>query len=420
MIITNNRKLSNNSKPKSKHINIFVTFFVLIQIHLSADAAPKGLRWSKEFVVFSSFLFIAVIFLYYIFYKKYSINKKSLIFTICIICISLLSVIVNQDFTPDNFIFLSIVLSGFFVCNIFDRDDYIEGYLNAIAIYSIYSLVSTYLLLPFIMRGFFAFFPTKINILGTPFVDMGLSFAVKWNGLMRNQGIFREPGVFQFFVLVAIAIEMFYVKYRPINKKYILVFIITLISTFSTAGILCFIPMLYLFFVRNIKKNRLTIVLIITIVAFFIYISIDANSSFVLSLNRSFNKIRYIKNNNSSVVRVESIFNLLKMSMNSPIIGSSFTNGFKYIIDNYIKYNTSDITGTMISFIMALGFPMGLFINYNFYKFCIILNNNMSISLILFLSLFISLNSQNLVYSSILWTFIFFPYMDSTEKIEVC
>lgn len=406
---------------KNKYNKLFVTLFIFIQIHLTFEAAPKGLRWSKELVVFSSFFFISVVFFFFVFSKKINkINVSSIIFTTSIVISSLLAIIINKDFQPDNFIFLSIVISGFFVCNIFNRNDFLEGYVNAIIIYSVYSIFATYILLPLAVSGTLTFFPTSTNFLGVPFVDMGFSFAVKWYGIMRNQGIFREPGVYQFFILVALYIEMFYVKTRSINYLYILILIITLITTFSTAGLLCVIPIIVIFLFQLRTKKFFKFFLVFSFVFLVIFIFVMQNNDISNLFHRSFYKLGNNTESESFIVRFESIFNLLKMSIHNPIFGSSFVNGFSYIQNNFNnKLGITDITGTMLSYIMALGFPIGLWINLNFYKFCKVINKKSSISFLIYLSLFLSINTQNLVYNTVIWSFIFIPYMKEKNIAEV-
>ena len=410
IINANNDLVFKFEEGEGKNYNKFTMLFIFIQIQLLVESAPKGLRWSKEFVVFSSFIIIAVVFLHYLFFKRGKVIKSSLGFLIVVFTGSSLAVLLNQDFNPDNFIFMSVVASGFFICNVFYLEDYLESYLITMIIYSVYSLVATYTLLPLVMQWDISLFSSSDNFLGTPFLDMGLAFSVKWDGLMRNQGIFREPGVFQFFLLVALVVEMFFVR-RKIKPVFILVLTITLITTFSTTGYFCSIPLLLAFFIKDGSKiciKNLFLVLAI-IFGLLLLINLSEESSFLFS--RSINKVGQDTDNISTLVRGYSILNVLEMSLYSPIWGSSFCNGLTYIVQNFNDYGTDDVTGTMFIIIMGLGYPIGFWCNINFYKFCSLFNKNIYVKSLIFISLFLSLNTQNLINNTLLWTVIFMPYM---------
>lgn len=396
---------------KETNIHKMITLFIMVQIYLSVEAAPRAVRWSKEFITFSSFGYIAVIFFLLTIAKKVKINRRSFCFFVGVSSVALLAVLVNQDFQPDNYVFLSIVLSGFFVSSTFDLEDYLEGYVRAIIIYSVYSLFATYLLLPMIMRGYFRFFPTFTNFLGTPFVDMGLAYAVKWNGLMRNQGIFREPGVYQFFILVALSIELFYPG-RPRKNLNIGILVVTLLSTFSTAGLVSSIPLFFAYIVTSgTLKARSKNTLIVLMLLLTIFIVATINSNIYTALDRSIRKLEDRTGSGSFITRYESIINLIKMSLHNPFFGNSFVYGLIYIQDHYVTYGTEDVTGTMFAFIMALGYPLGLLCIYNFYRFCTCINQNRTISVAIFVALFLSINTQMLIYNTLVWTFLFTPYM---------
>lgn len=399
----------------SKRNKIFMTLFILIQIQLTYESAPAMLRWSKETITIVGGIFIFLIYFYFIIFKKVKIEIHSLIITLFILSSSLFSIILNQDFYVENLYFINAVVTGFIISNMFNKDEYLDGYVNVIIIYSIYSLISTYIFLPLHMKGLLNFFPSYANQIGTPFVDMGLSFAVEWHGVMRNQGIFREPGVFQFFILLALAVEMFY-KAKS-SKGNIIILIVTLVTTFSTAGILCFIPLLYAYVLKIRKKNgsRKDIFIILGLLFSLYLIFKFQDDGMLVRLQSSLNKISQGADSVSFRVRFESIFNNLKMSINNPLFGNSFVKGFHYIQDNYNDFGTNDITGTMFSYIMALGYPAGLLINLMFYKSCKMLNKNFLINITIYIALFVSLNTQNLVYNSLLWTSMFMLYSEKNN-----
>lgn len=103
-----------------------------------------------------------------------------------------------------------------------------------------------------------------------PFSIMGANaFNFNFLSFERSFGIFREPGIYQMFLIYAyFLISLHIIEFR-FNKFFIIMLIIGLISTFSMAGILTFI---ILVFIRHImtkftfKKVFLSVILIIVII----------------------------------------------------------------------------------------------------------------------------------------------------------
>lgn len=396
---------------------IFSTLFIILQIQFTIESASGSLRWGKEIITIGWLAFILGVFIYFFVFKGIKIKTSSILFFLLISSINLISILIHQDFYFENFLFINAVISGFLISNIITKEEYLRGYVNAIVFYSIFSIVATYIILPLHMSGMFAFFPTYENVLGTPFVDMWLSYSVGWDGVMRNQGIFREPGVFQFYILVALSVEMFFLKHRYKNIC-IMILAVTLITTFSTVGLMCMVPLLLFYVLKTKQKLRVKDVVILIGIFIVAYMTSKSNDDIFLRLNSSFSKLVEGNDNISFKVRFESIINNIKMSFYNPIFGSSFVNGFHYIQRNFNSYGTNDITGTFFSFIMALGYPIGILIMVNFYRFCSFINRDIIVTIAIFTVMFISINTQNLVYSTLIWTFLFIPYASSKKVCD--
>lgn len=415
-------KIYNLNLSSNQITELIVTLFVIVQIQFLHETGSYETRWSKEILVFVPFILSLSIFCYRIFVKNKSADIRSLIFLIIIMMTSLVSIIANNDYAIDNFIFLLVVLEGFFISNSFEFSDYLKGYVNALLIYSIYSLIATYVILPIVIRTGLTTFTIYRNIIGTPFLDMVFSYSLYYFGFLRNQGIFREPGVFQVFILFAIAFELFFNNRK--NKAYILIILfVTLGSTFSIIGYYAVIPLIFAFIIsrwdiikhKKLRKGNLYLLILLFYLVIFILNSRDVN----INITRAYDKISNV-NSDSFQVRFGSIVNLIRMAFRNIIFGNSFVNGFNYIQHNFITYGSNDITGTFFSYIMALGIPVGTYICMVFFSFCRKVGSNIIIGLLIFISLFISINSQNLVFNSVIWACIFMNFKKvKRDKIHV-
>lgn len=408
IIVKENNYIKEEIKRKVVGYDLFLNFFIFLQIQFLYESAPGMLRWDKETIIFLWPSLIITLFIGFVFFKSRKIKSRSFIFILYIIISFSITIVLNNDLYSENLFFVSSIISGFIVSNLFETDDYLKGYVRVMTIYSLYSLFATYVLLPLYLKGNLGFFDSYTSFLGKQFVDMGLSFSVAWHGFMRNQGIFREPGVFQFFILVSLVVEMFYLNRKKINYR-IIILTVTMISTFSTVGLTCLSLLWISYLITNKNKYLMRNCLLIIGIYCILFVFAKSNDDIIVRLNSSLSKLNSDGNNVSSRVRFESIFNLLKMSLHNPFFGSSFANGFSYIVNNYNEFGTNDITGTIFSYIMALGYPVGVLINIYFYKFCGLICKRKRVTVFVFFLLFLSLNTQNLVYSSVIWTFLFMP-----------
>lgn len=334
-----------------------------------------------------------------IFTKKIKVYKSMVLMLVLFIMFILVSMVINNDFHVENFLVINAIINGFFISSIFDLKSYLKAFKNCIIFFSIYGLIVTYIMLPMGLTSMFVtYYNPGTNI---PYFNAGFSFVMGWNGLMRLQGIFREPGVFQIYILLSIMIEMFVDKK---NIKNIIVLLISMVMTFSTSLLVSLIPFFSAIIIRNDRK-KFKFLLPLLILLLFVFTNIDIRNHIM----KSFSKLT-VGSTESTDVRYNSIKYMLEASLNHPLFGSSYVHGYYYIRNYYMLPINCDITGTFITNIMAGGYIYGMSIILLFYKFVkdIFGRKNILISLLLFTSLFLSICSQNIVYSSIIWTIIFF------------
>lgn len=399
--------------------NIFLYVLIGSQFYLVNESAPMMLKLDKLYYSIIWVLISFMIVLFGIVTKKLYINKKMMfVYFFCVLG-SIITTLLNQDYMTENIYFPLAITSAFFMAMVFEQKKFIYTFSNVLIFYSVYSLISTYIILPLYMNGLFNFLETYTSVLKTPFLDTIFSFSVAWHGIMRNQGIFREPGVFQFYLLVGLIIEISYRK--KIKKLNVLIIFIALISTFSTIGFisLILISVGYLIKQKYNRKKILTTGLSLASLTVLSLILFKKFPQILEKISSSFQKISDHNDNFSTIVRTESIFNNIIATFNSPIWGNNFVNGYIFIKNNLSSYQGNDITGTNFSYMMALGIPIGILIITLLYQSTTMLSHNEFNKYAVFIALFVSLNSQNLVYSSLLWTIIFFPYMKKGEEKEV-
>ena len=111
-------------------------------------------------------------------------------------------------------------------------------YVCILSVLAGYSLLAAYVLKPMVMNGQMTA-PVFYNSQNWDFYNFGLSFVVTWPTWFRNFGIFREPGVYQFFLVLGLYLNNYTVSWKRQWALWLVngLLAITMVSTFSVAGL---------------------------------------------------------------------------------------------------------------------------------------------------------------------------------------
>ncbi|NLL44565.1 MAG: hypothetical protein GX247_02725 [Mollicutes bacterium] len=297
---------------------------------------------------------------------------------------------------------------GFLVNQIIDSNAFVEATIRCLYFLSLYSLI-LYLLKPTVF-SYRDFFPHFYNESGLPLFHLGATVLVDNPNYYRLFGIFRESGVFQIFINIALIFELF-VREKDIRINYLIIFIITNILTFSTPGYFAMALILILYLVVNRKdtlkahRNKIKKIIVILLLILTIAILLNQNISeyFMNTLNKFFGRASSYEGRKTSIL-VE-----LKLWMSKPIFGLGITEGFKLSKDigsEILKsqmFNTSTFTGLLVT----LGvFFVFVFVSLMINVFKKIKINFLSKVIIIFILIF-NFSSQLMMYNAFIYSFLF-------------
>ena len=171
----------------------------------------------------------------------------------------ILSVIIKKDYQLYNFSLLVFIFIGFIVSYTFEYKKFAKAFINIMLYICIYSLITTYLFKEVIIQAGINF-PTIVNSVNNIFYNFIFSFALIAESYIRNFSFFREPGVYQVFIILALILLLYRKDVQFSNKRkiiYTILFIITLISTFSTTGIIILAILSITFIVKLIEEKKM-------------------------------------------------------------------------------------------------------------------------------------------------------------------
>lgn len=340
------------------------------------------------------------------------IDKNKFFFIIFVFLSAILSASVNDSISGGLFLLLSVYISSlFFSLNIplFKFTRVFSDVVFAVALIS-----------------FIVYLGVSFNILSTQIVInsagntidsfFGLLFYKTESPFLRNSSIFREPGMYMIFLNLALLFDL---RNENISKKRIFIFIISLISTFSTAGYIILALVAFYYMLHNINKTAILnkIFYIITIL-FFIYFIIE---------NKTFNEIVFsklggVEDSNSTLGRISSLTIPFQIFKDNIYFGCGISNIEQYYTQIGIELygliiNPSGMaTNSFMNMLAIWGIIPGLFLLINTIVFSFAFTKGKLEQFIVILILLMSFSNEAMYYSLIL-NFISF-YGFNTKKNE--
>ncbi len=290
---------------------------------------------------------------------------------------------------------------------IFTFEDFFAKMSNVMVVLGIYSLVSCYILKPVLFpHGVVnTNIPIVTNDAGLKLFDLGLSYVVALPYYVRNFGIFREPGVYQFFLIIPMIYQLLFEK-RKLKWIKIIVLSLTLISTFSMTGIVAMGLIFIIYIMKLIEDKKMTrnvmksiIIAIILVCVLFIILYFNSGN-FNLIVNETIKKMA--TKNDSTSTRMESIVNNIKLFTNSPLFGNDFS-----VVQSASLHNTNSTFSLFAIFGVLVG---GISLIYQ-WIFSGMISRNCFIRSLIVLVLLLLINSQFLLGNTLFWVFLFSIYM---------
>lgn len=232
------------------------------------------------------------------------------------------------------------------------------------------------------------------NTVGTPASNLVLYIG---NDYERNMGMFWEPGAFQAFVSIAL---LFCVLDETINFKKLLVFVATIITTFSTTGYFAVAVVIYFIVKRwntiDRSSKKLLKYLAFPMIALFLVLSADA--LFDTSSNSVFGKLIAFNENKGFEGQVEggsvgiryfAIIKPIQAFIESPIFGK----GYDGLANELLMFTRGMNTCTFINWFAMYGIGYGLLMTIGMIRFGKQINPKHA--WLMFLFLFIITISEN-------------------------
>lgn len=413
-----------NRELKKITISVWTKIIIIGLLFANEDVFIFGV-WDNMIFRNVPIIIQLIALVYFMFNIRYVKKDENLLSLVLLSFIILFTCVVNYDLRFGYLFFIVLFINCFLCLSLYCLDDILELFYKAMCLISLYSLLFYFIriLIPSLLK----IFPVIRNVANVDFYFCGLcNVIINHGGLLRNYGPFREPGVFQMFIIIALAFSLF--KRKKMVFSELICLIIALCTTFSTTGYIClFFLMAGFFFHKNSfnKYIRYGVLIFVLIGAF--YLTFYTDLLYKEGYGSVFGKMLGAYNSISMIAREASITVNLKMFLNKPIFG----NGLTYVDNNFSIFAfqiygllTKDNTNTLLIQLSRFGLMFALIYVV---RFIINLWNYFDINVVsklcIIISFFALLCGENLSYSFMITMFLFVPvnyYNESQHKTGNC
>lgn len=397
-------------KTMKLKINTDVLYFLLIGIIIivSDDTLFFGTNSNEYFILLK---YITLIVLSLIWGLTHIHRSVSVAFGVCLgMCLMvLLSCIFNADFRIGYFYKCTLLILAYEIATTVPikklafQIDKIMFFLTASSIIGM--VVATF------AKPLLNFLPIFTNSAGVKFYNSIIFMIEVTDYTLRNFGIFREPGVFQVYIIIAFILHLYNIT--PNKISHIFVYVIGVILTFSTTGYLALASLMLLYLIKknkDVKARNKKIIIILFFIFGLIYMAFQ--TTLLSSEGIIFNKFSNMKRH-TTIARFASFSSNFEIWIKYPIFGAGLkTVGEQFSILTYFKYGyaTEHNTNTLMNELATYGIIYTFVFVIGFYKFIKKTTQNKIEQALILLTLFLLSCGEKLTFSPIIYIFIFYGF----------
>lgn len=332
-------------------------------------------------------------------------------------CIMIGNMFLVGDITGGYFFKILLMVCGLYITKTMNWETFKFWYIRIMYIISIFSFLCfcfSYLLvkipwLPEISNGNYIFKSLILtNIITVPSQLSERIF------VYRNYGPFWEPGVFQLYLLLGIMFSLFGVKKIKIKES--IIFSITILTTFSTAGYILLFLTVAVFLLKKGHAGLKVFIGIIGIIALLYILNHESVWHFV------FGKLAGVASaKHSSDSRWYSVWSNLYITLWHPF-GAGPNRMESYIYEFKQSFHIEDSFTNCNMFLQNFaiyGIIFGVYYAVRLWKFISVFQESRMVSVFLYLILVMELFNEPLVYSLIFATLIFWHNKQGRDRAEL-
>lgn len=354
----------------------------------------------------------------------HQISFKPVVFAIFyfLLFANIFSLLVNEDFNSKYIYEMIIILVATFYVVVYSKSVFIVYFVEIITFLAFFSMIvwGINIVNPQVLR----MFPNLTNTGGFRFKwcifsNVCVTRSHGFDGYLRNFGIFREPGVYQIFLNIAILFVLFCGEKLKRKKTKLVMLVLTILTTFSTAGIIITSLLLLIYCIANLKCiNIKNILSSLAFIAGLIAVIFLFNRYFMV-FDKLFSKIGN-EDDSSWFSRTSSFVVNIAVGFNNIFFGAGWDN-VKVETAKYtsLLYNMSfkfSNTNTFLKLFAIHGLGVFVFYIVELYKFFKQKRNDL-LSIALFLIMFLCFCNEDMSLNIVTYLLIFYGFYEDRRGV---
>ena len=391
-------------------------FFVFTAVYFSMDTLLFGTNKEEIFstILYVSVPFFAVIAFMYGALMQKRVHAIALMVTF-LMCLMVLCThfAVEQELNLKYFFECLVILQAYLICTVIPVQDFKRAFVNVMALLALVSVLGFGL--RYVYPGIVKVLPVITNTSDYKYGSLLLT-TIPHDMLyvtFRNYGIFREPGVYQFFLNLAL---IFLLEKPDVAKSWqFYALLLAMVFTFSTAGyILCIAIILVYFFLDRLEIKLETVVPVaLGVVAVLFLFSrgiIKADSNIFTKL---------LSKNASTNSRFGSIAVDFHIALMNPVFGSGFEfveHNFRTIALDEFALNEMHNTNTIMKMMAVHGFAAPVLFLSGLALFCRkhLIRRGWTIFFVVFAAM---MSASDLIFNTIIYILMIYGFVPD-ESME--
>ncbi len=319
----------------------------------------------------------------------------------------LLPMLIKRDWQLMYFSILLCLYLGIFLTFFISSREAAKYYVVMITVLGVYAVLATYILRKLPDTGTLEV-PVFYNAKEVKFYNFFFAFVSDEFVKNRNFGIFREPGVYQYFILLALFLNNYSVDWKKQSTMWVtnVLLSVIMLTTFATGGVAELgLLAVFVFFDKKLYKNKwalLTAACLIIALIIALWVIISEKGALYWEL---YGMLVYkFTNNESSQERLQAIVSDWHFFLESPLWGRGIAE---------VLHSVPNNTTSTLLMLALFGIPGGALHVASWAALVWDRNRSAIENLILLVILFLSFNTQNLIADTFFWLF---PMMALTER----
>lgn len=344
--------------------------------------------------------------------KQILFDRRMLGFAISAIVL-ILPMVLKRDWQLMYFSILLCLLFAIFLTYFSTSRDISRYYVVILCVLGVYSIVAAYGLRDLALAGMInprIFY----NSNDAAFYDFIFSYAPPSKYWHRNFSIFREPGVYQYFVMLGLYLNNYLVDWKKSWRMWVCngILVATMISTFAIGGFAELgLFAVFFYFDRKLYREKwgriagiAAVLAVLAVVGCFFYIMNQPYFAHTMFYELYDMFLRLVSGSDSVLDRADAIVTNIQFFSQHPLVGASVAD---------VLHGTNHNTSSTLLLFAMLGAAGGILNVAAWIALAWKRERSLFGNLILLLILFMSFNTQNLVANIFFWLF---PMMALIER----